>query len=138
MLENTYMQAKTLGACDRLTGSESLAELCELFRSAQGMEFCIENKFPNMATLREYKKLGVQQYGVYVDAGKVEIDNPEVVVLLGHTSATVNVNRLGRHRVYAIRGANARITTSGWAVCVVKTDTSAHVIKVQNDNSIII
>lgn len=138
IFESMHLQAKALGACDKYTGVENIAELARLFKSREGMEFCLRNKFPSTATMRELKGLGLQQYGIYVDAGEVVIDEPECVVLIGKTQATINVSTHGRHRIYAMRGANVSINAREWAVVIVRNDPSCHLMKNQFDNSIII
>ena len=56
IIRQLYAQATLLGACGLFTGQEkTLEQLVELFTSPQGQEFCIENRFPNIATVRLFK-----------------------------------------------------------------------------------
>ncbi len=139
IIRQLYAQATLLGACDLFTGQEeTIEELVKLFTSPQGLEFCIENHFPNIVTLRLFKEYGVEQYGIYIDAGVITLENPERVVLIGKTSATVNLDTLARHEITFMHGAKGQVNASKWAVARVKIGQGCNVIKNVFNNAIIL
>ena len=67
VIRQIYTQAKLLGACPLFKGTEQTVEdIVRLFESSQGIEFCMKNHFPNMATFRLFKPHGVEKYGIYM------------------------------------------------------------------------
>ncbi|MCQ2058667.1 MAG: hypothetical protein MJY71_02415 [Bacteroidaceae bacterium] len=133
-----YRQAKQLDACDKFRGTETYEELVRLFLSPQGIEFCLANHFPNTATFRLFKALKPEQSGIHIDAGAITLTNPTDVVLIGHTSATINCNTHGRHSIVLLHGARAIINASGWAVVRVRQEEGCICIKSTSDNAIIL
>jgi len=74
VIRQIYTQAKLLGACPLFKGTEQTVEdIVRLFESPQGIEFCMKNHFPNMATFRLFKPHGVEKYGIYIDAGTLTL-----------------------------------------------------------------
>lgn len=139
IIRQIYAQAKLLGACTRFTGKEqTLEDIISLFTSPQGLEFCIKNHFPNIATLRLFKQYGVEKYGIYIDAGVITLKNPEKAVLIGKTSATVNCDTCERHEVVFMHGAKGTVNASKWSVVHVATGAGCNVIKNLFNNAIIL
>lgn len=130
--------AEKIAACRMFKGTESVAELAAIFTSPQGIEFCTENNFPNLATLRLFRKEDTERYGIFIDAGNIQITNPETAVLIGRTNATVHCDDLKRHTVVTMHGACATILASKWAVarCIAAPGTS--MIRRTKDNAIIL
>ena len=56
VIKNIYAQAKLLGCCPLFKGTEDLQGIIRLFTTTQGLEFCMTHHFPNIATLRLFKK----------------------------------------------------------------------------------
>ena len=134
-----YVQANTIGQCGAFKGTESLEEICALLKSPQGVEFCLGNHFPNMATLRLFKTYKPEQYGVYVDAGAITLTNPTSVVLAGRTTANIICDSVdARHQIVVMHGAKAVVNASKWAVCAVKIEQGCSVIKNTSDHAIIL
>lgn len=139
IINQIYAQTKIIGQCGAMTGTEDFAAICRLFKSAIGVEYCIEHHFPNMATLRMFKPYNPEQYGIYIDAGVITLKNPRQVLLCGRTSATINCDSLEhRHEVILMHGAKAVVNASKWAVCSVTVEQGCSVIKNTSDNAIIL
>ena len=139
LISQIYQQAKLLGACPRFTGKErTLEDIISLFTSPQGLEFCIKNHFPNIATLRLFKQYDVEKHGIYIDAGVITLKNPERAVLIGRTSATVNCDTCERHDITFMHGAKGTVNATKWAVVHVETGVGCNVIKNVFNNAIIL
>lgn len=131
--------ADKLAACEMFTGGESLSDLAELFTSAQGIEFCLAAKFPTLATLRLFKRFGVERYGVYIDAGDITLDNPRRAILIGRTTARVNyTDKSALHNLTLLRGASAVVNASGWAVVGLTSERGCKLIKNVTGNAVIL
>lgn len=139
LIRQIYAQAKLLGACSLFTGRERTVEdIITLFTSPQGIEFCKKYHFPSMTVFRMFKTHNVEKYGIYIDAGAITLKNPENVVLIGHTSATVFCDKLTRHEITLFRGARAIVNASKWAVVHMRAEQGCCFIKNTSDNAIII
>lgn len=139
IIKKVYEQAQLIGVCPRFTGKErTLEDIVRLFTSPQGIEYCIEHHFPNIATLRLFKGLGAEKYGIYIDAGVITIRNPKTTVLIGRTSATVNCDTLENHEVVLMHGAKATVNAQQWAVVKVTCGNGCNVIKNVFNNAVIL
>lgn len=137
IIQMIYRQAQLLGACDLFKGTEDLAGLVKLFKSPQGIEFCLKNNFPNLATLRLFKPLDVEQFEIYIDAGTIQLINPTNAILVGRTIANINCDTNKAHRITLMQGAKATLTARQWAVAFVKEGRGTSCIKCVYDNAII-
>lgn len=137
IIQMIYRQAQLLGACDLFKGTEDLAGLVKLFKSPQGVEFCLKNNFPNLATLRLFKQYGLERYEVYIDAGNIQLNNPTNVILVGRTIANINCDTNKAHSIILMQGARAVLTARQWAVAFVKEGRGTSCIKTVYDNAII-
>lgn len=139
VIRQVYSQARLLGSCHRFKGTEkTLEDIVALFCSPQGMEFCINNRFPNMATFRLFKPFEPEKQGVYIDSGVLTLRNPKRVVLVGRTSATITCDTLERHEVFLLHGAKAIINASGWSVVSVSGPKGCQVIRNISGNAVIL
>lgn len=139
IIRQIYAQAKLLGACSLFTGREkTLEDIFRLFSSTKGMEFCLKNRFPNLSTFRLFKPFGVEKYGVYIDAGFVELKNPKRAILIGRTTAVIDCDTLEKHEIYVFQGASATVNARKWSVVSIKGVTGARVIKNVSENAIIL
>lgn len=127
--------AEKYRACRMFKGSEDLEQLIALFTSPQGMEFCQSRHFPDLNTLRRFKPYNVERFGVYIDAGKIDLHNEPKAVLVGNTSATLSYDNRGGHEVFIMHGAQATITASGWAMVFVSAESDCTVIKTERDRA---
>ena len=130
--------AEKLAACNIFKGTEDIAGIARLFTSPQGVEFCLAANFPNLATLRLFKRFNPERYGIYIDAGDITLKNPKTAVLIGRTTATVKCDTCENHTVITMHGATATVLASGWAV--VRTEAGAYtsIIRRTTDNAIIL
>ncbi len=132
-------QAKRLGACSLLTGKESsVDDIVRLFLTPQGIEFCMKHHFPDIQTLRLFKSENVERYGIYIDAGEIALTNPEKVVLIGNTKATILCDTLEKHTVYLLKGSQAVVCASAWSVIGLSAEKGCKVIKKTKDRGVII
>lgn len=139
LIKQIYAQARLLNACDLFTGKErTLDDIIRLFLSVQGMEFCIKNHFPNMATFRQFKKYNVERFGIYIDAGAITLRNPKRAILIGRTSATINCDALARHEVFLLHGAKAVVNATKWAVVATTVEQGCSIIRNTSDNAIVL
>lgn len=141
LIRNIYEQARLIGACDKFTGKEhTLEEIVRLFLSVHGIEFCLKNQFPNIATFRAFKEHEewLQEHGIYIDAGAISLKNRDMVVLIGRTSATLVYDELKRHKVVLLQGAKATIGAWKWALVNIQKDDTCEVIKSAYNNAIIL
>ena len=133
-----HEQCECIGGCESFTGNESLDELVSLFLSDAGIDFCIRNHFPNTSTFRLFRDFGLEKYGIYIDAGDIEIVNPDKVVIIGRTTAIVKCSSGGRHEVITLNGGKAIISASRWAVVVVKAQAGSTIVKNISENAVIL
>mgnify|MGYP000845829142 CR=1 FL=1 len=139
IIRRIYEQAKLLGVCTLFTGKErTLEDIVRLFVTPQGIEFCINNHFPNMATLCLFKSYKVERFGIYIDAGTIELHNPSRAILIGRTSATVKCDTLEMHDIILLHGAKAIVNASGWAVCKTTVEAGCSIIRNTSENAVIL
>lgn len=140
ILKSIYVQAKLAGACNKFRGNETLPELIKLFKSPQGIEFCLANHYPNMATLRLLKQFDdLTKYGIYIDAGDIVLSEPAYVVCIGRTYATINISSSEiLHKVVVMHGARCMVNASGWSVVKTELETGSFIIKNCSDNAMIL
>ena len=139
VIRQIYTQAKLLGACPLFKGTEQTVEdIVRLFQTPQGIEFCMKNHFPNMATLRLFKAHGVEKYGIYIDAGAITLKDPSRAIFIGRTSATVFCTKTERHDIILYHGAKAIVNATKWAVARVQVEQGCSVIRNTSGNAIII
>lgn len=139
IIQQIYEQARLLGACPLFTGKErTLEDIVRLFTTTQGIEFCVNNHFPNMATFRLFKPHKVEHFGIYIDAGTITLHNPKRAILIGRTSATINNDTLEAHEIILLHGAKAIVNASGWAVCKTTVETGCSIIRNTSENAVIL
>ena len=139
IIQQIYKQARLLGACELFTGKEhTLEDIVHLFVTPQGIEFCINNHFPNMETFRLFKPYKIERFGIYIDAGTITLHNPKQAILIGNTVATINNDTLDAHEVILLHGAKAVVNASGWAVCKAIVAEDCYIDSNVTDNAIIL
>ena len=138
IIKQIFAQATQIGGCDKFKGSEDLQAIIQLFKSPQGLEFCIKNHFPRISTMRLFKPYKVERYGIYIDAGEITLSNPGTVVLIGNTHAIINCSTSkARNEIVLMHGATALINASGWSVSFVKVERGSYIKNIK-DNAIIL
>lgn len=135
---NTIRQAREAGACEKLHGDETKTELLRLFTTPAGLEFACEKHVPTLATMRLFRDDRLEDHGIYLDGGEIELTNPDNAVLAGKTIATVRCSRKRACRVTVMRGAKVAIHAEGWAVVMLRTEKGSTVMKSVKDNAIVI
>lgn len=138
MANRMYEVADRLAVCDLFKGTESVEELAKIFKSPQGIEFCLSANFPNISTFRLFKKDGVAKYGVFIDAGSITLKNPKTVVLIGKTNATIECDTCESHTVVTMHGASATVIAGGWAVVHTETGIGTNIVRRTSERAIIL
>ena len=119
--------AAKLNACQMFKGDESIEDLAALMFSPQGVEFLTRYKFPDLAVFRKFKRFSPEKLGVYIDAGRITLKNPENAFLVGKTVAVLQYDELKAKRLVMMHGAKATVEASGWAVVRIDTDGTCNV-----------
>lgn len=114
-----YNQAKIAGACDKFKKTNNPEKAIADMFSHQGCAFCVNNQIPDILTFRKLKELGVEKYGLYVDAGDIELENPEKAVIIGKTNCTLIVNGNTFVTIILLHGATLHVISSDHAKVVV-------------------
>lgn len=114
--------AVQLDNCAMFTGEENLQELTALMFTPQGREFMLANRFPTLTHFRKFKQYNPEQYGVYIDAGSITINEPGNVYLIGNTTAEIYCRKTQSHNIILMHGATAKVYASGYAVVKIETD----------------
>lgn len=127
--------AEKYRSCSMFKGNEDTEQIIKLFTSPQGVEFCQENNFPDIETLRQFKELGVERFGVFIDAGRIALDNVRRVVLVGNTEATIICDNRWRYEVIMMHGAKVQVNASGWAVVFITNKTGCEVTAIAKDRA---
>lgn len=117
IVERIYNSAKPFHPCGLFTGRESLEEMLEVFLSPQGLEFCVAHDFLVKADLQALKAMSLEDWGIWIDAGRKASQNARIVVLVGDCDFTLSYDTLEHPcRVVLLKGAKAQISASGYAV----------------------
>lgn len=132
------MVARKLAACDLFKGSEDIPELARLFKSPQGLEFCLAANFPNLATFRMFKPFKPEHYDFYIDAGDITLHNPKTAILIGRTTATIHCNKCQSSTIVTMHGATATVLASGWSVVRTEAGTSTNIVRRTSEHAIIL
>ena len=80
-----------------------------------------------MAVFRKFKRFSPEKLGVYIDAGRITLKNPEKAFLVGNTVAVLQYDELKAKRLVMMHGAKATVEASGWAVVRIDTDGTCNV-----------
>ena len=108
--------------------TQTTDELAGLLKQPQAIEVCLRFGFPGLQIFRELNvKDAPQRYGIYIDRGAVEINNPQgVIFLIGNTTATITCNELRIYHIICMHGAKAIVNASGWAMVRVQEQHRQH------------
>lgn len=133
-----YEMARKLGACDMFKGDETLEEVVKLMFTPRGVEFLTTYGFPDIATLRKFKKHHPERFGVYIDCGKISLSEARKVFLIGDTTAELKYRETAANRLFLMHGAHASVVASGYSVVRVEKDKSSEVSYTVQDNASIL
>lgn len=114
--------ANQLDQCTLFTGNETLEELVKLMFSPQGREFMLSNHFPNMEILRKFKNHKLEDLKVYIDSGKVYLENPGECFAIGNTDIEIKCDKTQKNNIILMNGAKATIFGFNYSVINVETD----------------
>lgn len=114
---------KSAFLCGACSGSGKVSDwrsLAWLFFSPQGREFCEEKNFPSLSMFQRMKSYNVEQFGVFVDLGRVCRSNDKDIALIGDTCGELNFDENNVvHKVMLMHGAKAHITASNYTVLLI-------------------
>lgn len=131
--------AEAYRVCSMFKGNETVEELASLYKSNRGVEFCMRYHFPNIATVRTFKKDQPERFGIYIDAGNITIEEPKGrVLLIGRTTASVNCSETRNYNVICLHGGKAIINASKWSVVRVEAENGCTVVRNISDNAVIL
>ncbi len=108
---NVIEEALKLGACRKVSRVSDFEELAELFLSPQGIEFCIENNYPNVDYFRSVKEQA-KPFDIYVDE-TVELDRSVVLV---NSKAKLHLSGCKLYHVVLMHNSKAEIYADKYAV----------------------
>ena len=129
--------AAKLNACQMFKGDESIEDLVALMFTQQGIEFMtrLGGGFPDLAVFRKFKRFSPEKLGVYIDAGRITLKNPEKAFLVGNTVAVLQYDELKAKRLVMMHGAKATVEASGWAVVKIDTDGTCNIDVKKTDHA---
>jgi len=133
-----FEMAQKLGACDMFKGDETLEEVVKLMFTPRGVEFLTTYGFPDIATLRKFKKHHPERFGVYIDCGKISLSEARKVFFIGDTTAELKYRETAANRLFLMHGAHASVVASGYSVVKVEKDKSSEVSYTVQDNASIL
>lgn len=125
--KSQFGMAQKLNACSMFTGNENLEELVKLMFTPRGIEFMTKYNFPDIETFRKYKGMHPEQYGVYIDCGKISLSEKRKVFLVGDTVADVKYRDMAGNRLHIMCGASAHVVASGYSVVRIEKDNVSSV-----------
>lgn len=105
------------GACELIKGAESIVDLVALMKTPQGREFCKKYNFPTLDILRQHKD-EIAALDVFVDAGNIEINNSDNVIIAGETEAVLRYDSTDKpYHATVMHGAKAKVIAYGYSLC---------------------
>jgi len=110
-------EAIRLGACRKASRISSFDELVGLFLSPQGIEFCIENNYPNIEYFRSVKQ-DAEAFDIYVDE-TISLDRSVVLV---NSNAKLHLSGCRLYHVVLMHNSKAEITANNYAVVKIDGD----------------
>lgn len=136
-VKEIMQSASLMGACAKSNAVSDWKSLTWLFFTPQGREFCEMNNFPSLEMFRGMKE-NVSEYGVLVDAGRVNRRNDANVGLIGDTSAElVYDDNTVVHKVILMHGAKAKIRASHYAVILLVNMGNCEV-EIEKDQTVVV
>ena len=112
-------KALECGACELISRADTIADLIGLMGTPQGREFCKLHSFPSLDILRQHM-VELASLNVFVDAGNIEVDNTDNVIVAGDTTALLRYNRTDMpYHAIVMHGAHAKVIAYGYSLCQV-------------------
>lgn len=130
--------ASIYGACGGSGKVSDWRSLAWLFFSPQGREFCEEKNFPGLSMFRRMKPYSVDQFGVFVDLGRVCRSNDKDIALIGDTCGELTFDENNAvHKVILMHGAKAHITASNYVVLLI-VNVGGCEVTIDKDETVIV
>lgn len=109
--------ALEMGACELIHEADSIGSLVSLMGTPQGREFCKVHEFPVLEIFCQHKD-ELKALNVFVDAGKIAIDDIDNVVIVGETEALIRYTKIDKpYHVMVMHGAKAKVIAYGYSIC---------------------
>lgn len=139
MIAKILNGAKALGACRKTDGITTAEQLAALYFSPQGREFCLKHNYPTLPMWQEIKATipNLEDMGIYIDAGAIELQDKETIALVGETRAVAKFDRNNSvFRVMILHGATAEIEATNYSVFEVETDKTGKATIIKDKTAI--
>lgn len=125
--EDLKQKAVKLGLCDEWTSDwkqPDLDSLCEMFVS--GQDFCIKHEYPSNEYIKQHFGEVAANHGIYVDA-EVELNNPDVAILLGSTKANITLSGFVSRDIYVRHDSELMVIVKDSAKAFIRVFNNAKV-----------
>lgn len=138
-IEEIKQQGAKLGACKALQQCCTVTDLCNLLKTPQGQEFATAHNFPSLNLLRGVSQFELIVNNVFLNAGAIVINNPKNIVIIGNTTAVINVTEpTTLHNITALQGAKAIINAQNFAVVAVSNSSDCSITNNATNNALIL
>lgn len=113
MKESTvlYQSALKLGLCDKYKDNwkgESVESLCEMYKN--GIEFCIDNNYPDVDYLTKHFRGKTEQFGIYINEMFGLHAEQDVYILNGESMGKVVNSGFGVTKIYVRHNSVLNLT----------------------------
>lgn len=135
LLQQVYKRGVELGACNSFTEAANVEQIVEMLFSPQGVEFCLNYRFPTLEVFRQFKPYHLEQYGVYIDCGDIKLIDPIRAFLIGDTRAEIDYRATQGNALYLMHGAKAAVTAEGYSVTRIEKDKTSSYTVNKMDNA---
>jgi hypothetical protein len=134
MEKTIHKQLSKYKHCDKVTGKETLDDLATLLFTPQGIEFCIDNKFPNIDDVRKLDKDFCKRHNIVVD-DYFEGENINRIAVFGKSNVVLRFNNLDcSYHILAMHGARVKVVAENYAVVFINS-RDADIIIDKRDNA---
>ncbi len=138
MIEEIMKLASRFGACSSSGKVSDWRSLAWLFFSPQGREFCEEKNFPSLSMFQRMKSYNVEQFGVFVDLGRVLRSNDKDIALIGDTCGELKFDENNVvHKVILMHGAKAHIKASNYVVLLI-INVGGCEVTIEKDETVVV
>ena len=138
MIQEIMKSASLYGACSGSGKVSDWESLAWLFFSPQGREFCEAKNFPSLSMFQRMKSYNVEQFGVFVDLGRVSRSNDRDIALIGETCGELKFDKNNVvHKVILMHGAKAHIKASNYVVLLI-VNISGCDVTIDKDETVVV
>lgn len=138
--EGDKKTAAAMKSCTIWDDVETVEDVYKLLFKPRALEVMMPYKFPSLETMRDYKASTVpmEENGIYVDSGNVEIEASRRVLLAGETFAKIRARDRGLTEVVIMHGARAEVEAGGYAVVAVYCTSDSNYTTQKRGDAIIL